>query len=84
MVPAARRRRLAHLCAALRPAAADLYEPEFIKRQADGARAQRAIPLTSASDPDGADRVGLSQASTHAPQLDSMGTPLKDCLCVSG
>lgn len=63
--PDARVRRLAAIAAALRPSLAAPAGSDARKLGADGEPVQRAVPLTKDDDPEGADRVGLTQAEVE-------------------
>ena len=59
-------RRLAAIASALKPVASlAAAVPAAVKLDADGEPVQRAIPLTAADDPEGADRVGLTAAEVE-------------------
>ena len=63
--PAACTRRLAAIASALRPSPSLAAVPAAVKLDADGEPVQRAIPLTAADDPEGADKVGLTAAEVE-------------------
>ena len=56
-------RRLAAITSALTPSLA--AAPPAVKLGADGEPVQSAVPLTTADDPEGADRVGLTAAEAE-------------------
>ena len=57
-------RRLAAITSALTPSLA-AAPPAAVKLGADGEPVQSAVPLTTADDPEGADRVGLTAAEAE-------------------
>ena len=80
-------RRLAAIASALRPVPSlAAAVPAAVKLDADGEPVQRAIPLTAADDPEGADRVGLTaaeveyfKANVRAPTLSPAHASLRLC-----